>query len=164
MCWETRVLFACGCEEVQQIRFCEHSVFPWLHNIAHPKDLPMNPTISVGRAPANCSNCTTAIGPPATGEEDEFEGFAVFEGGKYKKAKGGKGTEIEAIEEVEDEDGDDEDFGGVRVVAAAAAAAEEEDDDDENDDDDEDEDDEDVAEDVTTDAPLLDELLESDIV
>lgn len=56
------------------------------------------------------------------------------------------------------------DFGGVRVVVAAAAAAEEEDDDDENDDDDEDEDDEDVAEDVTTDAPLLDELLESDIV
>ncbi|KAG4436832.1 hypothetical protein IFR05_007681 [Cadophora sp. M221] len=90
-------------------------------------------------------------------EEDESEGFAAFEGGKYKKAKGGEEMEIETIEEVSDEG----DFDGVRLVVAAE---EEDADDDEEEEDEEYEDVEDVGEDVGMDTPLLDELLQSDLI
>ncbi|KAL2064626.1 hypothetical protein VTL71DRAFT_3763 [Oculimacula yallundae] len=102
MCWETSTLFACGCSELTDVRFCEHSIFPWTHNVAHPRGLPMNPTVRIERSAEYCRDCikervvgVVALGVGASGSGSGW-GPGEYEG----KGKGrGKGEESDEFKE-----------------------------------------------------------------
>ncbi|CZT51143.1 uncharacterized protein RSE6_12243 [Rhynchosporium secalis] len=96
MCWETNILHACGCTEATEIRLCEHAVFPWLHNVAHPIGLPMNPTIRVESTPGYCNNCIKEKGMGVTAPGSGIFGLGVGHAGYEGN---GSGSGYEAVEE-----------------------------------------------------------------
>ncbi|PVH79012.1 hypothetical protein DL98DRAFT_533372 [Cadophora sp. DSE1049] len=106
MCWEKRIQFTCGCEEVQHVRFCEWAAMPWLTNVAHPKGLPMQPTIDILPVKRECENCAA--------EKGKGKGVGGLAGEKKeggKEGKAGKGKEGKTGKEGgkgEDEDEDAE--------------------------------------------------------
>ncbi|KAH7416752.1 hypothetical protein BKA64DRAFT_636149 [Cadophora sp. MPI-SDFR-AT-0126] len=103
MCWGKRLQFSCGCEEVQQVRFCEWAAMPWLVNVAHPKGLPMQPIIDILPVKRECKACAPGKGKGKAGEEKK-------EGGKAAEGKEGGENEGESDEDAEGEEISDDEW------------------------------------------------------